>query len=851
VLVLVGAALAPSTARAQATIGPKPLNHPEAPYPQSELATPREANVVLDITVEKDGTVSDPHVHQSTGGPAFEQIALDTIRTWTFTPALRNGLPVRSRIQAAFHFDPPPVPATPPPPPPEAPPAKPPVKGPPPKPPEHAALPLEEAPVTPTKSLEAEVLGHKDRDTGSAAEYHEPIKELGYVPVKNAAGRLMLAPGILLSNEGGEGHAEQVFLRGFDTHEGSEIEFTVDGVPINDSGNPHGTGYADTHFIIPELISSIRVLESPFDPAQGNYAVAGSADFHLGLAQRGLTLKLATGGFGTERLLAMWGPANMSDGTFAAVELYHTAGFGSNRSADRATGLLQYEGRLGDGGTWRVTGTAYGTNFQSAGVVRQDDVRSGAVNFYGTEDARQGGSSTRFSIAAALDDKQGDTDFHAQLFVVHRSMRLLENFTGFLEDSQNPLNNLHAQRGDLSDITFSGTTFGARASATYTKKVFDLKQSLELGLYARGDLTSGMQTRNVASDSSTLVPYAVDQDISSTLGDMALYANATIRFTKWLSLRGGFRADLFLFDVQNNCAVQGDPIDHPQPTATPDASCATQQGSGAYREPFSRTTAASPAVMPRGTLVVGPFSGFSLSLSAGQGARTIDPSYVSQGNLTPFVSLVAYEAGVSYAKQFDSGVLLNAKSTFFSTHVGQDLAFDPNEVTYTLAGGATRTGWAGSARASGSFYDLAANLTFVKGTYDGTGLLIPYVPNLVLRSDDVIFHDLPIPAVLGRPFRGVLGAGLSYLGPRPLPYGQASDPVFLLDAQAAVAWRPLELALVMTNVIGTQYHVGDYNYASYFPHNGLPAYPSLVPARAFSAGAPRQILVSLSGTVGD
>jgi iron complex outermembrane recepter protein len=214
------------------------------------------------------------------------------------------------------------------------------------------------------------------------------------------------------------------------------------------------------------------------------------------------------------------------------------------------------------------------------------------------------------------------------------------------------------------------------------------------------------------------------------------------------------------------------------------------------------------------------------------------------------VSLTAYEAGVSYAKLFDS-VSVTAKSVFFSTHVGQDLAFDPNEVTYALASGATRTGWAGSGRVTGSFYDLAANLTFVRGTYDGTGLLIPYVPNLVLRSDNALFHDLPIPRVGGKPFRGVLAAGASYLGPRPLPYGQFSDPVFLLDASAAVGWKPLELSVVMTNVIGTQYHVGDYNYASYFPHGNLPSFPTLVPARAFAAGAPRQILVSLSGTVGE
>ena len=47
-------------------------------------------------------------------------------------------------------------------------------------------------------------------------------------------------------------------------------------MPINESGNLHGNGYADTHFIIPELVQSLRVVEGPFDPRQGNYAVAGS-----------------------------------------------------------------------------------------------------------------------------------------------------------------------------------------------------------------------------------------------------------------------------------------------------------------------------------------------------------------------------------------------------------------------------------------------------------------------------------------------------------------------------------------------------------------------------------------------
>ena len=69
------------------------------------------------------------------------------------------------------------------------------------------------------------------------------------------------------------------------------LNSTSCGVPINEVGNLHGNGYADTHFIIPELVTSLRVIEGPFDPRQGNFAVAGSASYQLGLPNRGTTVK--------------------------------------------------------------------------------------------------------------------------------------------------------------------------------------------------------------------------------------------------------------------------------------------------------------------------------------------------------------------------------------------------------------------------------------------------------------------------------------------------------------------------------------------------------------------------------
>src|SRR5438309_666672 len=142
---------------------------------------------------------------------------------------------------------------------------------------------------------EVRVHGRPEPPSRGASDFYLRVGELARVPRQNATELLKLAPGILLTNEGGEGHAEQVFLRGFDAREGQDIEFSVNGVPINEAGNLHGNGYADTHFIIPELVDSLRVVEGPFDPRQGNYAVAGSAEYHLGLAERGLFAKLSAG----------------------------------------------------------------------------------------------------------------------------------------------------------------------------------------------------------------------------------------------------------------------------------------------------------------------------------------------------------------------------------------------------------------------------------------------------------------------------------------------------------------------------------------------------------------------------
>lgn len=844
---------APAGARAQQPAGrvqpPIVLEESRPPYPPDGAGV--RGDVAVTATVSPAGDVTAVELSAPVA-PPLDRAALQAAMRWRFKPALRDGVPVASRVQLLFHFEPPasPPPEAPPPAPapaPSQPAAATPVAVPVPAP----AAPAETPPPAPKgpAALDVTVVGRRPPPSRGASDFQIRVAQLAEVPRANASDVLRLAPGILLTNEGGEGHAEQVYMRGFDAREGQDVEFTVGGVPINESGNLHGNGYADTHFIIPELIESLRVVEGPFDPRQGNYAVAGSADYELGLEQRGLSASYTFGSWGTQRVLGLWGPPGESTHTFGGAEIYKTDGFGQNRDAQRGSAMGQYEGRFGATGSWRLTGQGYATHFHSAGVIREDDYQAGRIGFYDSYDlssfarqaVREGGDASRYSIAADVEAHPADTVLTQQVFLIKRDMRLLEDFTGFLLDVQEPLQSLHDQRGDMLDLNVHELTLGARGSARWHAGWLGQRQELELGYSARGDAAAGTQQR---LEAATGVPYRTDTDLDAQIGDIGLYGDLNLRPAWWLSLRGGARADVLTYQVLNNCAAQS--VSHPSTTNPPiDQSCLTQQDFGRPREPNQVSGTSGIAILPRASALIGPFRGLSLSLSYGQGVRSVDPVYVTQDVTAPFAHVASYEAGLSYTRTV-ARALLVARSVVFQTVVDKDLIFDQTAGRNVIGAGTTRTGWLGALRWTGSFFDESANLTLVRATYNDTGEAVAYVPGVVLRSDSALYRDLPW-ALRGAPIRAALSAGISYVGSRPLPYGQSSGDILTLDASASLSWSHYQLRLLATNLLDSQYRLGEYNYASDFHSQ---AQPTLVPDRTFTAGPPRGVFLTVGVNFG-
>ena len=62
---------------------------------------------------------------------------------------------------------------------------------------------------------------------------------------------------------------------------------------------------------------------------------------------------------------------------------------------------------------------------------------------------------------------------------------------------------------------------------------------------------------------------------------------------------------------------------------------------------------------------------------------------------------------------------------------------------------------------------------------------------------------------------------------------------------ASLAWSVFQVKLVSTNLLNSQYRLGEYDYASDFHSQ---AQPTLVPERTFTAGAPRGVFGTLAIT---
>jgi iron complex outermembrane receptor protein len=646
----------------------------------------------------------------------------------------------------------------------------------------------------------------------SASETLIEKRVLQAAPHKSASELLFTVPGVFVSQHSGEGKAHQIFFRGFDAVHGQDVELWAGGAPVNDVSNIHGQGYADLHFLIPEVVAEIRSTPGSYEPQQGDFAVAGSMRFTLGYDEPGVTAKATLGSFGSRRYFMAYHPVGASAATFGAFELGKTDGFGPARAARHASGIGQVTHDFGGGISGRVLASAYAGRFDSAGVLRLDDIERGRVDRFASYDPKQGGYSSRAQLVLELEREIEDADGHKPSswritpYVVLRALELRSNFTGYLSD---PVG------GDSTQQRNDATTFGATASYRRELSLLSKHDALEAGLSLRTDSIEQSQHRLSRFDSRVtddeLTP-GVQAKVRAT--DAAAYVDASLHPLRRVTLRGGLRADGLSY-------------------LTEDA------GGNAHGQTRS---AAGAQLSKRATLDVVAFPGLNALASYGEGFRSPQARSLSDGETTPFTRVRSYEAGLRF-RPFHG---FQSSLSLYRTELSDDLVFDQSKARNELVPGTTRSGVSANLVAEpNSWFVSSTSFTYTRAAFSQSdaqhaqGELLPYVPQLVVRSDLALAPRLG--KLWQREVRAHLGVGLTYLGHRPLPYAQVGHDVFLADASAALRFGPLETGLEVFNLLNADWYDGEFVYASAFSGAA-----SLLPRRHVTVGPPRGWFWSLT-----
>ncbi|WP_408888897.1 TonB family protein [Myxococcus faecalis] len=684
-----------------------------------------------------------------------------------------------------------------------------------------------------TKSSER-VLSTTVRDVAAApppvavGDFHIEVGQLADVPRNSASDLMLLAPGVMLANHGGEGHAETVFIRGFDAGEGKDVEMRLNGVPLNEVSHAHGHGYADTYFIIPELVDALRVTEGPYDASQGDFGVAGTVEYQLGLKRRGLTTSVSYGSFASRRLALVWGPPESSEATFVGLLLRQGDGFGPNRSFANASAMAQVELLLGDDTRLRLLGTSYGARFASAGVVRETDVVDSRLpcapdadsQFFCFYDENQGGASQRHIVSAELQSrlKRGGR-LVQQGYVVLRQTRIRDNFTGFMQDTP-PVG--QSQRGDTAEGFYRGNTLGLRGRYIPGLTLLGEARPLELGYVARYD---DVRTRSRRLRDSGGAPYATLYDNQVRTTNLGGYASLRVSPRPWLTLRAGLRLDTFLFGVE----------DLNRPAVDRDGPRLTDESVDAYGFFASPRASAEVKLSPRLTWMT----------SAGLGARSSDAAALSDAELAPYARVASGETGLGWRLEGEGRpYTLEARGAVFATRVSQDFVFDERLGRNQPIGASQRLG----AFATGRFVwsewmDVQASIAWARATLPTPGAsawklwdgaVMPYIPALLGRLDASVRGDVTL---AGERVGWNVALGHSAVGPRPLPLDRYSAPVFLFDVATRARWSWVEFGVSVENALDTRWRETELNYVSNFRGADAPA--SLLATRHFTAGPPR------------
>ena len=268
-------------------------------------------------------------------------------------------------------------------------------------------------------------------------------------PINTSQDILRMVPGLFIGQHAGGGKAEQIFLRGFDIDHGTDIAIEVDGMPVNMVSHAHGQGYADLHFLMPELISIADFDKGPYVADKGDFNTAGYVSFQTKAKLDRNFVKAEGGSFGFGRLAAGVNVLRTSkSNAYIASEYFRTDSYFQNSQKFHRFNLqARFNSQLSATTKLQMGFSAFDSKWDASGQIPNRSVLDGSISQFGSIDNTEGGNTGRFNLfAKTIHQLKNGSTLENQIFANKYDFSLFSNFTFYLNDLING-DQIHQQEG--------------------------------------------------------------------------------------------------------------------------------------------------------------------------------------------------------------------------------------------------------------------------------------------------------------------------------------------------------------------------------------------------------------------
>ncbi len=351
---------------------------------------------------------------------------------------------------------------------------------------------------------------------------------------------LRLVPGLFIGQHAGGGKAEQIFLRGFDIDHGTDVNISVDGMPVNMVSHAHGQGYADLHFLVPELIENVHFKKGPYDAEKGNLATAGFVDFRTKNVLPANMIKLEAGQFNTFRTVGMVNLLSekmkqKQQHAFIATEYMYTKGYFDNpQDFYRVNIFGKYRGKIGGNNALTISASTFGSKWNSSGQIPERAFQGGLIGYFGAIDPNEGGNTHRTNLNTELQTNFGSgSSMKNQFYFTNYDFELYSNFTFFLK---NEVDGDQVKQGEERNL------FGYNGTYTSITYLGDKRFTSEAGISLRVDKTKDSELSSTKDRDMIIQPVKLG-NIKEI--NRAIWLSETVRWNERFSINAGLRLDRF------------------------------------------------------------------------------------------------------------------------------------------------------------------------------------------------------------------------------------------------------------------------------------------------------------------